>query len=128
MSLEWKYVVPVSEGQLAKIEDHFGVSLPADYKETLVQCNQGKPTLERFNTERQRECVLDYMVDLEETITTAQAIADDKLIPIARDPFGNLIAFSIADRQIDAVVFWDHESNDTTKIASDFTEFLQKLY
>ena len=128
MSLEWKYFVPVSEEQLAKIEQHFGVSLPVDYKETLAQCNRGKPTLERFNTERQRECVLDYMIDLEETVATAQAIPTDNLIPIARDPFGNLIAFSMADGQVDAVVFWDHESNDIAKIASSFTEFLQKLY
>lgn len=123
-----QHFVPVSEGQLAKTEQHFGVSLPADYKETLAQCNRGKPTLERFNTERQRECVLDYMIDLEETVAMAQAIPADNLIPIARDPFGNLIAFSLADGQVDAVVFWDHESNDIAKIASSFTEFLQKLY
>ena len=128
MSLEWKYVAPLDEGQLARIEEHFVVSLPTDYKETLAQCNRGKPTLERFNTERQRECVLDYMIDLEGTVATAQAIPADNLIPIARDPFGNLIAFSMADGQVDAVVFWDHESNDIAKIASSFTEFLQKLY
>ena len=132
MSLEWKYVAPLDEGQLAKIEEHFGLSLPEDYKKSLAKCNRGKPTLERFDTERHKECVLDYMIDLEETVAAAQAIVAeygvDNLIPIARDPFGNLIAFSTADGQINAVVLWDHEGNKTAPIASSFTEFLQNLY
>ena len=132
MSLQWKYVVPLDESQLSKIEEHFGVSLPQDYKQALAKCNRGKPTLERFDTDLRRECVLDYMIDLEETVVTAQAIAAkrgiDNLIPIARDPFGNLIAFSTADGQINGVVFWDCEGNNTAQIANSFTEFLQKLY
>ena len=132
MSLEWKYVAPLDEGQLARIEEHFGLSLPEDYKRSLAKCNRGKPTLERFATELQEERVLDYMIDLEETVAMAQAIAAeygvDNLIPIARDPFGNLIAFSAADGQINAVLFWDQEGNKTAQIASSFTEFLQKLY
>ena len=62
MNLEWKYVESLDESQLSKIEDHFGLSLPEDYKKSLAECNQGKPTLERFDTEFKKECVLDYMI------------------------------------------------------------------
>ena len=132
MSLKWKYVEPLDESQLSKVEEHFGLSLLEDYKKSLVECNRGKPTLERFDTEFQKECVLDYMINLEETVAIAQAISSeygvDNLIPIGRDPFGNLIAFRIVDEQIDSVVFWDHERGKISKVSDSFTEFLRNLY
>ena len=128
MSLKWKYIEPLDKSQLSKIEKHFGLSLPEDYKKLLMECNRGKPTLERFDTERQKECVLDYMINLEETVAISQAVSADNLIPIGRDPFGNLIAFSITDKQIGSVVFWDHERGKSSKISGSFTEFLEKLY
>lgn len=128
MTLEWKYVEPLDKDRLSKIEEHFGLSLPDDYKTSLETCNRGKPTLERFDTEHQEECVLDYMVNLEETIAIAQAIPPDNLIPIATDPFGNFIAFKIADGRIDSVVFWDHERDEISQISGSFTDFLEKLY
>lgn len=127
MTLEWKYVAPLDKDQVTKIEAHFGLSLPEDYKASLETCNRGKPTLERFDTEHKKECVLDYLVDLEDTIAIAQAIPSD-LIPIATDPFGNFIAFKIADGRIDSVVFWDHERDEISNLSGSFTEFLAKLY
>ena len=132
MSLEWKYVEPLDESQLSKIENHFGLSLPEDYKKLLAECNRGKPTLERFDTELQKECVLDYMIDLADTISLSKTMSADygieNLVPISRDPFGNLIAFRIAGPQMDGVVFWDHETNKIYRISGSFTEFIEKLY
>lgn len=132
MSLEWKYVEPLDENQLSKIEDYFGLSLPDDYKKSLSECNQGKPILERFDTEFKKECVLDYMIDLSDMISLAKTLSADycveNLIPIGCDPFGNLITFKIADGQVDSVVFWDHETNKISKISGSFTEFIEKLY
>ncbi len=132
MNLEWKYVESLDESQLSKIEDHFGLSLPEDYKKLLGECNLGKPTLERFDTEFKKECVLDYMIDLSDTVSLAKTMSADydveNLIPISRDPFGNLVAFRIAGRQVDGVVFWDHETNKISKISGSFTEFIEKLY
>ena len=132
MNLEWKYVEPLDENQLSKIEDYFGLSLPDDYKKLLSECNRGKPTLERFDTDHLKECILDYMIDLSDTVSLAKTISADydieNLVPISRDPFGNLIAFRIAGRQVDGVVFWDHETNKISKISGSFTEFIEKLY
>ena len=132
MNLEWKYVEPLDESQLSKIEDHFGLSLPDDYKKLLAECNRGKPTLERFDTDHLKECVLDYMINFSDTVSLAKTISADydieNLIPISRDPFGNLIAFRIAGRQVGGVVFWDHETNKISKISGSFTEFIEKLY
>ena len=122
-------IIALGVEQIAQGEQARGLArLPDDYKASLAKCNRGKPTLERFDTERQKECVLDYMVDLEDTVAIAQAIAPDNLIPIATDPFGNLIALKVADRQIESVVFWDHERDEIFKLSSSFTEFLAKLY
>ena len=132
MNLEWKYVEPLDESQLSKIENHFGFSLPDDYKKLLAECNRGKPTLERFDTEFKKECVLDYMIDLSDTVSLAKTMSADygveNLIPISRDPFGNLIAFRIVGRQVDGVVFWEHETNKIYRISGSFTEFIEKLY
>ncbi|MXX12340.1 MAG: SMI1/KNR4 family protein [Gemmatimonadetes bacterium] len=132
MTLEWKYAEPLDESQLSKIEDHFGLSLPQDYKKSLAECNLGKPSLERFDTEFKKECVLDYMIDLSDTVSLAKTMSADygieNLIPVGRDPFGNLITFKIADGQVDSVVFWDHETNKISKISGSFTEFIEKLY
>ena len=132
MNLEWKYVEPLDESQLSKIEDHFGLSLPEDYKKALAECNLGKPTLERFDTEFKKECVLDYMIDLSDAVSLAKTMSAEygveNLIPISRDPFGNLIAFRIAGQRVDGVVFWDHETNKISKISGSFTEFIEKLY
>ena len=132
MNLEWKYVEPLNESQLSKIEDHFGLSLPDDYKTLLAECNRGKPTLERFDTELKKECVLDYMIDLSDMVSLTQTLSADygveNLIPISRDPFGNLIAFRIAGQRVDGVVFWDHEINKISKISGSFTEFIENLY
>ena len=46
MTLEWRYAEPLDKDQLSKIEEHFGLSLPDDYKASLETCNRGKPTLE----------------------------------------------------------------------------------
>ena len=132
MNLEWKYVESLDESLLSNIEDYFCLSLPEDYKKLLGECNRGKPTLERFDTELKKECVLDYMIDLSDTVSLAKTMSADygveNLIPISRDPFGNLIAFRIAGRQVDGVVFWEHETNKISKISGSFTEFIEKLY
>ncbi len=92
----------------------------------------GKSTLERFDTDHLKECVLDYMIDLSDTVSLAKTLSTDydieNLIPISRDPFGNLITFRIAGRQVDGVVFWEHETNKISKISGSFTEFIEKLY
>ncbi|WP_081743142.1 SMI1/KNR4 family protein [Acetivibrio clariflavus] len=34
------------------------------------------------------------------------------VIPIARDPFGNLICISVSEDSYGKVLFWDHEKDD----------------
>ncbi len=51
-----------------------------------------------------------------------------KLIPIAEDPFGNLLCYDFIDGRED-IVFWNHEKyNDTMKVCNSFSEFLKRLH
>ena len=59
------------------------------------------------------------------------------LVPIARDPGGNLICISIGKDDLGAIYFWDHEMEtegdarnyyeNVFLIASSFSEFLKGL-
>lgn len=128
MNVKWKYVEKLDENQLTKIENYFNIKLPNDYKEALTKCNRGKPQQCNFNTENRKDCVLDYMINLEETIQISKRVKNNKLISIATDPFGNLIGYQIDNNEISSIIFWDHETKKSTFIADNFKAFLNKLY
>lgn len=129
MNLKWEYVEPLNKKNISKIENYFNVDLPEDYKKALKNCNRGKPNKDKFDIDSRKECVLDYMIDLENTIKTAKAIEEYEIIPIAKDPFGNLIGYQLGeDNEIKQIVFWDHENMSITPISKTFDDFLKMLY
>lgn len=129
MNKKWKYVKAFELNTLKSIEEYFGVKLPNDYKSELNNCNQGKPVNYIFKTFDEKEHVLDYMIDLNDSIKESKHIANKRLIPIATDPFGNIIAYEIGnDGNTSCIVFWDHETKIIAKIADNFSSFLEKLY
>ncbi len=129
MKTNWKYAVPVDNKLIDNIEAFFNIALPSDYKTLLEEVNQGKPSHDKFDADNRKECVLDYMINLSETIITSKSIKEKRLIPIARDPFGNLIAYKLTEgNRILSIVFWDHETNSEYHIAKSFSEFMGKLY
>lgn len=129
MNNKWKYVEKLDKKTIKKIENKYNILLPDDYKKYLPNCNRGKPTKKRFDLESREEAVIDYMFDLNKILSNPTYIKDLKLFPIARDPFGNLIAFEINGSKISGkIIFWDHETKKSKKIANDFTSFLKNLY
>lgn len=129
MTIKWKYVEKVDKEKIKEIEEYFKIKLPDDYKNALKDCNRGKPDKYRFDTADRNECVLDYMINISDCIDKSKSIKNHQLIPIATDPFGNIIGYKI-DRKngIGSLVFYDHENKDLAFIAKDYNSFLNKLY
>ena len=51
---------------------------------------------------------------------------DKDLLPIADDPFGNLICYKFTGEN-GRIVFWDHETDEIDDVADSFSELLSKL-
>ena len=129
MKIKWKYVESFDKELITNIEAYFNVKFPEDYKNQLVVCNRGKPDKCRFDIDSRKECVLDYLINLNDVIKTSKRINKPKIIPIGTDPFGNIIGFKIGDsRKIESLVFWDHETKSETTITKTFSGFIKILY
>jgi cell wall assembly regulator SMI1 len=142
----------LSEEDLIRIEQHLGQSLPAEYRRSLLSHNGGRPEPHFFhirgkngNTDSDGWLSLflgvntgAYHSDLERTMHTFRERMPTNLIPIARDPGGNLICLSTTGTDAGAVYFWNHEEeasegepptyDNVYFIANGFDEFLNSLF
>jgi len=128
IDLNWKYVEPLEDGTIKSIERLYEVELPQDYKKLLKICNLGKPSNHRFDIDGRKGCVFDYMIDLNDLLKDGPKVLPSDFLPIAKDPFGNFIAFKIVAENIESVVFIDHETKKNHFLKPTFSEFLRSLY
>lgn len=128
MSNTWKYVKEIDTAIISEIEKTYSINLPDDYKQSLEFCNGGKPLKDKFDIIDRKECVVDYMTDVNDSSETKHMISKHNIFPIASDPFGNSIGYLIKTNKLTKIVFWNHESNDITFIADSFNKFLSLLY
>lgn len=121
--------------------------LPDDYKKFLLENNGGHP----------ENCVFSYAMDDKENeslVNIFNAIYTGKtynllidyeyyqeqkripknMLPIADDPFGNLICLSISGKDYGSVYFWDHELEvlrpafeNLFLISDSFQDFIDNL-
>ena len=139
---------PIQETDIAKVEKKLGAELPTDYREFLLTTNGGRPEPNIFIAHTRpggsREvlawffCIKeDDSNDLLENVDIFQNRLPESLLPIATDPFGNIICLSIEGRDRGKVYFWDHEKeavkvdpfgyDNVYFIADSFEEFLKSL-
>lgn len=131
--LTWKYVKALSSEQvIEQFEAAHHVNFPQDFVEVFRLYNGGRPNKKSFVTSAARERVLKTLLSFNqgdlETIYKAYDVVkaeNDQLIPFASDPAGNLICYHVRDKSI---LFWEHETAETEKIADSFTDFLNGLY
>lgn len=127
--INWKYVEPLSEDVIQKIEKYFKVTFPKDYLDMLPSINMGKPSKDCFDIDGRKECIIDYMIDLSEVINISENINQKEFIAIASDPFGNFIGYKVnSNTQSRDIVFWNHETDKFTFCASSFRKFMSMLY
>ena len=150
--MEWYFVKPLESVELIdEFEEFVGYKFPVSFRNCVKENTGGSPEPNAFDTEFSKErelenfrsfnknnrCNMWDMVEIySQNIEILKKNEDydflDAYINIAENyvifadaAFGNLIAFDRAD---DSVVFIDHETQETEKIADSFDEFINGLY
>lgn len=127
-----------------------GQRLPPSYRAFLAQHDGGQPKLECFRYQQgaeEREGVINEFLGVRPVpppgtnlLITAGLLRGripDGVLPIANDPYGNLICIDTRGGLDGPVLFWDHEFEkedgppddaNLYPIAPDFETFLDNLY
>jgi len=142
---------PLSPEQLAQAEKAMGVTLPAGYREFMLEHNGGEPSRGDFVFAEATGPYTDgdirkfYPIDGSAVLSLEwehklycggkQPRMPRDMMPIAGDSFGNQICIGVSGPRCGHVYFWDHEKEDHDEptyrnmhlIARSFSEFLAKL-
>ena len=142
---------PLAPERLAQAEAAMGVTLPAGYREFMLEHNGGEPSKTDFVFAEETGPYTDSSVrkfySVKDTATLnlewyhnlycqgdPPRIPRD-MMPIAGDSFGNQICIGISGPRCGHMYFWDHEKEDEGEptyrnmhlLARSFLEFLAKL-
>ena len=139
---------PLNAKALDDFERSNGVKLPDDYRAFLLSSNGGRPRPDRFvylrDGEADRSAVACFLGihggehnRLDRDLKIYRGRLPGSLLPIATDPFGNVIALGLAGAEAGKVYFWDHEleaddgeeptMENVFLIAGSLAEFLELL-
>jgi hypothetical protein len=128
-------------------ESKIGYKLPVQYSKFLEKYNGGYPEPDGFLFEDKSDgsSIDRFLIlgsdeknnNLERYFEQYRSRIPEGLLPIARDPGGNLILIGLIAEAEGGIYFWDHETEaDETKpdmsnvffIAKDLNQFFSKLY
>lgn len=138
---------------IIEFEKNYNVSFPPQYKHHLLSYNGGAPHPDIFSfTEKgtKTNSRINYFYaigssgsdnfnEVMETFKVDDKRMPDHILPIAEDPFGNVVCISSGANDFGRIYFWDHEmevdysvSDDTDYsnlyfIANSFNEFIKML-
>lgn len=141
---------------IMKFEEKFGISLPKDYKEFMLENNGGETeddylfdfydnVFKKNNTsvvrsffrlyeDKNDDVVYDDLEKICEIMWKEETLSP-KSLPIADDPGSNVIYMSLKEEDYGAIYFANHEYEDSetgylfpSKISSSFSEFMSCLY
>lgn len=108
----------LNEEDIRQTERDLGTALPPEYRHFLLQHNGGRPERNYFQIEDGNgDSLIDWFLcirpgdanDLASVVRMFQNRVPRTLLPIARDPFGNLICIAVSGENVGKVYFWDHE-------------------
>ena len=114
-----------------RMSNKYGVIIPNDLVKLLEVANGATPSKSKFMLkvdEKLLGAILSFNPDEHEadSFETAMIIDFDKnILPFAVDPFGNYICYNVNDGTI---VFFDHEENSISIIATSLKDFMSMLY
>lgn len=135
-------------GDIEAAEKRLQLSFPEEYKEFLLKHNGGSPTPNRFLYKdydgNDSSSLVNFFhaiyegridnLELKYQFLVSEGRLLKKMIPIANDPFGNLICVSAEGDDMGKVYFWDHELEQEEAgyenmglISDSLTEFLNTL-
>lgn len=143
--VEWKYTTdPVGIDEIGKAEKAMGVKFPKDYVECAKTNHQGHPSPDKFDCEKRKGLVFNYLYSLKEgdsdyIVDVYKSYQDGRmekgLVPFADDPGGDEICFDYRkDKNNPSVVYWDHEiafddpEGAISYVCDSFSDLIEKLY
>lgn len=139
---------PATFEDIGAFEKKHGIHLPDDYRQFLNIHNGGRPERAHrvFTFQTRSGAVSESLVNwfsglvsrqnysLENDIETYAERIPGHMLPIACDPFGNVILLDLREPGKSGIWFWDHEKEPASiqeagiyKIADSFTEFVKGL-
>ena len=131
MNITWKYVKPTTKEKINSVLEESPIKLPSELQELILSNNNGRPSLNIFDTEVSQGHVFKKLLsfnqeDLENIYDAIEALKAEKnyLFPFASDPAGNFICVDASG----TIVYWQHETSSVEKIASTTSKFLGKLH
>ncbi len=138
--------IGATEQSIARLESELGFPLPDDYRRFLVDFNGGRPEPSGFlfeTSEGSSDSAIRYFftLDNDEYYGILENLRDYKdripegLMPIACDPFGNLVLIDLGAKAVGTIYFWDHEKesmeeptwDNISTVARSFTVFEASL-
>lgn len=129
--ISWSYVEPLHDDlSVGEFEADYGFLLPEEYKSLVYLYNSGYPSCNSFLLPTGEWCQMKHLYSFNREdaenmwdFNSAENIGAG-IIAFADDSFGNQIAFRMADN---AIVFADYDSDEITKIADSFSDFINQL-
>ena len=136
---------PLSQRLLEGVERDLEVRLPDSYRRLLAAANGGRPAAPAFRAAAGTDEVLDRFLSLgsgdeDDLLAWLERYGDrlpDGFLPIAHDPFGNLIGLDLGAPGAAGVLLWDHELEpegdederaNLFPLATDFDAFLASFF
>ena len=135
----------ISKDEIKKFEQIIEYKLPEDYTQFLLKYNGGIPKKTDFDYEGidgEESSVVQLFLSLGDQ--HSENIKQDYnyylgegrilegIVPIAYDPFGNLICLSLVEETYNQIWFWDHELEEEEDnlffVAKTFNDFIKILY
>ncbi|MFQ6549013.1 SMI1/KNR4 family protein [Aestuariibius sp. 2305UL40-4] len=126
---------PVEASELQEVEQTFGIVLPIDYVEQVTAIGlPWPPHLLSAIADEQVE-----LHDLSELCTPNEIVSEtegwhpiglpENLLVIGNDSMGSKFCFDMKElegdrKSVAAIFFWDHDFNDTAKVANSFSEWI----
>lgn len=140
-TVNWRFSKAISVEVIKAAESYFGIKFPSDYAHCAGNHNGGYPkphsfphagSVEALNNLITLDASGEYNIyEVYEHIRDRMA---EKVVPFARDPFGNYLCFDYRRSEQPVIVFWDHEvayrdkDKAITFVCNTFTELLDSLF
>lgn len=139
---------PLSESEITTWEKTQGFSLPADYRQFLLTVNGGRPTPDVFDIPGAGASTVHTFnslhdnspYDLDEDMQAYSGRLPSRMITVASDDCGNVLAMSVSGNDLGFIYFWDHELeadphqgedpesiDNLTMLTKSFQEFVDSL-
>lgn len=126
VKLNKEKIIPISE--IESFESKVGISLPALYRNFLLNHNGVEPETNIFKIDKKNDSGVNGFIPLNRILDECKFLdhISEAVFPIAWAEGGNYVVIDLGGNG--AIYFWDHEEPQLKhKLADDFNQFITSL-